>query len=248
MNLDVVKGKTLLIVDDEPDLRGPLVMEFESLGCKVFEAGSGHEALEIVKREKIDAVISDIRMPDGDGVELLRNIKELHHAVPVVMLITGFSDLSREEAYHLGAEAILAKPFDLDEIDRAVSRILTPREERWAAEVDAGKIKRTLSEKYSDLQEALAGGRLGLGRGGIFVQLLADQPATGQLVGLKIQFSSGELLLLEGAGVVRWVRREEADGLPKGCGIEFESLSSETRATILKLTSAMTPKPYIPKA
>jgi CheY-like chemotaxis protein len=187
-------------------------------------------------------------MPGGDGVELLRNIKKLHHAVPVVMLITGFSDLSREEAYHLGAEAILAKPFDLDEIDLAVERILTPREVRWASEVDAGKIKRTVEEKFEGFEQALADGLLGLGRGGIFVRLAADYPIAGQVVGLKIQFTSGDLLVIEGSGVVRWARREEAEGLPKGCGIEFESLSEKTSGKILELTSALEPKPFIPKA
>lgn len=247
MNLEVFQGKTLLIVDDEPDLRGPLVTEFESLGCRVFEAANGRQAFEIIRREKIDAVVSDIRMPGGDGVELLRNIKTLHHDFPVVMLITGFSDLSREEAYDLGAEVILAKPFNLDDIDNAVLRILTPRAERWASQPDEARIRRTIERQFEELAKSEASGELRVGRGGIFLGSSDSQPLLGEAVRIDIRFATGEILHIEGTGIARWVRRDGSLNLPPGYGLEFESLSPSTREKILTLTEALKLTAYIPK-
>jgi CheY-like chemotaxis protein len=245
---DIFKGKSLLIVEDENDLREPLVEEFENLGCRVFEACNGADAFEIIKKEKIDAVISDIRMPGGDGIELLKNIKSIHHACPVVMLITGFSDLSKEDAYHLGAEAILSKPFDLDEIDLAVQRILTAREVRWDREIVSEKLKKTFDLSFPTLSEAITSGSINLGRGGLFVGISQDRLCAGDFVSLHIRFGGGELLFIEGSGVIRWVRFKDQEGLPRGCGVEFESLHRETKEKIISLTEALNIKPFIPKA
>lgn len=248
VSLDNLRGKTLLVVDDEPDLREPLVIEFESLGCRVLQAANGKDAFEIVKKEKVDAVISDIRMPGGDGIELLRNIKELHHEFPMVMLITGFSDLSREDAYHLGAEAILSKPFDLDELDRAVSRILQPPEERWEKPTDPKAVKNAIEAEFADFSDALKKGAIRFGRGGIFFRQTAGQPYPGHTVAIKIRFATGDILSLEGTGIVRWVRREDTPTLPQGTGIEFDYLDGATREKVLKFVAALKLKEFIPRA
>ena len=138
------------IVEDEVDLREPLATEFESWGCEVFQAGDGKAAFELVQRHKIDAVVTDVRMPGGDGVELLAKIKDLNDAVPVVMLITGFADLSKEDAYDLGAECILAKPFSLDEILAAVRRIVTDRDVRWRGGPNVAEIRHHIEAGFTD--------------------------------------------------------------------------------------------------
>jgi CheY-like chemotaxis protein len=243
---EILKQKTLLIVDDEADLREPLVQEFESLGCKVFQAKNGHDAYEIVLREKIDAVISDIRMPGGDGIEFLKRVKLLHHECPMVMLITGFSDLSHEEAFDLGAEAVLSKPFDLDAIDEAVVKILTPKNERWKTPVVEARIKCTIERSFLALDQAIAEGGLALGRGGFFLKEFAI-PARGEMIKFQIRFQAGEILTLEGNGILRWSRSVEDEHLPLGCGIEFEYLSEEVRSSIIALIEKSKLVPFIPK-
>ncbi len=244
---EILKGKTLLIVEDEPDLRAPLVEEFESLGCTVREATNGRDAFTIIQSERIDAVISDVRMPGGDGVELLRNIKSLHYAFPVVMLITGFSDLSKEDAYHLGAEAILSKPFDLDDIDAAVVKILTPREERWDGPIPSN-VRVRIERTFASLSEAVTSGTFSLGRGGLFLGGSDLKASLGEFVGVHVRFSTGELLVLEGGGRVRWLRPQETSGLAAGIGIEFESLSPDAKRAVITLTDEMEVRPYIPKS
>lgn len=244
---EILRGKTLLIVEDEADLREPLATEFQSLGCQVFQAGSGRTALEILRREKIDAVISDVRMPGGDGIDLLKSIKESNHNFPVIMLITGHSDFSKADAYHLGAEAILSKPFDLDDIDAAVVKILTPREQQWSAP-PSDPVAKTLVEKtFSSVRAAAENGYLGLGRGGIFLKQSESQASSGQNVRFNIHFETGEIRRLDGTGIVRWARTREEGGLPSGMGIEFESLGETARREVLVLTEALKTKPFIPK-
>lgn len=239
-------GKTLLIVEDEVDLREPLVSEFEHLGCKVFQASNGVKAFEIVSQESVDLVISDIRMPGGDGIELLKKIRERTQDVPVVMLITGFSDISLEESYELGAEAVLSKPFDLDEIEETVGRLLTPPEQRWANEARHSSVTRHVEKTFESLEMAEASGSFALGRGGFFV----DTPdvRAGRPLSFYIKFESGDLLLLEGTGTARWVRPLDGEDFKAGCGIEFASLSDATRADVVRLTQALLRTAFLPRA
>ena len=246
-NPNSLSGKTLLIAEDEADLREPLAMEFSSLGCKVFEACNGVEGFKIVSTEAIDVVVSDIRMPGGDGIEMLKKIKALDQQLPVVMFITGFSDVSREEAYDLGAEAILTKPFDLDEIEETVERLVEPIESRWAAAAAANVVRQRVERTYQTLEAAMKEGSFALGRGGFFMNK-ADQPlmpTRGGNVSFAITFAQGDVFVIEGTGVTRWIRTQDLqDGHP-GFGIEFESLSESSRQQVLALTGGT--RSYLPR-
>lgn len=110
-NLDL-KGKVILIVDDEDELREALVFDFKRRQCQVFEARDGLEAYEIFLRQKIDIVISDVCMPKGNGVDLLKKIRALHPDMPIVLLATGFADISSDDGVRLGALAVLDKPIN----------------------------------------------------------------------------------------------------------------------------------------
>ena len=105
-------GKTILVVDDEKAICKTLALFLTSFGATVFEANSGRSACEIIKKNKIDFVITDVKMPDGDGVELLDNIKKYNPDLPIVLMVTGFADISREEARKKGAIDLLNKPID----------------------------------------------------------------------------------------------------------------------------------------
>lgn len=248
VHLPHLPGKTVLIAEDERDLREPLAMEFRALGCTVFEAGNGRQAFAIVQREKIDAVVSDIRMPGGDGIELLKNIKSLHQGFPVVMLITGFADLPRCEAYDLGAEAILSKPFDLDEIDAALNRILTPKESCWRQPIDAEKLRCKIQKEFASLAQAQREGALALGRGGVYLRALDTPVQIGKQLAFHVNFSEERERALDGSGIVRWHRKTDDGVLPAGVGIEFEFLSDASRASLLQLTEISRTVAFIPRA
>jgi excisionase family DNA binding protein len=107
-------GKTVLVVDDEDVIR-----DFFSralTGYKVLTASSGEEALSIIKKDKPDLVLLDIKMPGIDGIETLRKIKEIDSRIVVIML-SAFATLENNiTAARLGAYTSIAKPFDLEEM------------------------------------------------------------------------------------------------------------------------------------
>lgn len=107
-------------MDDEEPIRNVLKEHFELDDFQVFTAESGNKALEVLSKETIDFVISDVRMPDGDGEMLLREIKELNNDIPLILLVSGFSELSREDAIELGALDYLTKPFNLEQVEKII--------------------------------------------------------------------------------------------------------------------------------
>lgn len=121
------KNYTLLIVDDEEALRNTIVFDFKRKGFNVIAAANGTEALAVLRKTRVDLVLSDIRMPAGDGVSMLEQIRADHPAIPVVIFITGFADVTTEECLKKGAAAVLSKPFDrkklLDSVTEALSKL-----------------------------------------------------------------------------------------------------------------------------
>lgn len=113
----------LLVVDDDNDMRAAVVRMFEKRKFQVYQANSGKEAFEIVKRHPIDLVLSDVRMPNGTGVELLGWIRARHPDTPIVVLATGYSDL-KEDLLKIGATAMVGKPFDRKELLDMVDALL----------------------------------------------------------------------------------------------------------------------------
>lgn len=111
-NVSPLKEKSILIVDDEMELRRAIAFDFKRRGCIVYEAANGNEAFEIVMKNPIHIVVSDVRMPNGTGLELLKRIRQQHPTIPIVLLATGFADLSEHEALKLGALGLIEKPID----------------------------------------------------------------------------------------------------------------------------------------
>ncbi len=105
-----------MIVDDSPAMRSVVrrvieISGFELSAC--FEASSGQEALEILKHEWVDAILTDINMPEMDGEELLRRVRadELLHSIPVIVISTDATEKRIAQMLALGAQGYIAKPF-----------------------------------------------------------------------------------------------------------------------------------------
>ena len=114
----------ILIVDDEVDICDMMMFTFDSKGFETFTANDAESAFEVVKKVPIDVVVSDIRMPKGGGMRLLSDIKSYNSTTPKVFLITGFSDITPEEAIKAGAEAVLSKPIKLKDLVEEIQRSL----------------------------------------------------------------------------------------------------------------------------
>jgi DNA-binding response OmpR family regulator len=101
----------ILVVDDEPDLVASYERFLRRKGYRVVSAGSRGAGLTLVEREPLALVITDLRLPDGDGLDLVRAARRLPTPTPC-MVVTGFvSEASRTASLAAGASAFLAKPF-----------------------------------------------------------------------------------------------------------------------------------------
>lgn len=112
--------KTVLIVDDEDALRSGLVKAFKLKGFNVLDASNAADAYKIVTTTHVDMVISDICMPEEDGVSLLEKIRVDYPEIPVVIFITGFSDYTHDECVSKGAKTVFTKPFKIKELVQSV--------------------------------------------------------------------------------------------------------------------------------
>jgi putative two-component system response regulator len=121
------KSNRLLIVDDEPVIREVLLERLESAGYHCQVAKNSKEALALIASQSFSLILSDISMPGGDGISMLRRIKSTHPNLDVVML-TGVVDVDTAiRAMRLGASDYLSKPFNLDEVVLTIERALEKR-------------------------------------------------------------------------------------------------------------------------
>src|SRR6187551_343929 len=120
--------KQILVVDDEPNLRRVLSAQLERDGYDVHTAEDGEQALTILKENHIDLVITDLRMPRIDGMELLRRAQKLDAELPVVMITAHGTVDNAVEALKTGAFDYLTKPFDQAEVRTIVAKALRTRD------------------------------------------------------------------------------------------------------------------------
>jgi nitrogen regulation protein NR(I) len=116
--------KQILVVDDEPNLRRVLRAQLERDGYDVHTAEDGELALALLREHHIDLVITDLRMPKLDGMELLRRITALEDAMPVVMITAHGTVDTAVEALKTGAFDYITKPFDQDDVRTIVRKAL----------------------------------------------------------------------------------------------------------------------------
>ena len=117
----------ILVVDDEKSMRQLLEIALGKDGHRITVAESGGKACELIDKGSFDLVISDIKMPDMSGVEVLRYIKETDPGIPVIMVTAYASAETAVEALRLGAYDYLTKPFKIDELKANIRNALEKR-------------------------------------------------------------------------------------------------------------------------
>jgi|SoiMethySBSTD1v2_1073268.scaffolds.fasta_scaffold846030_2 two-component system phosphate regulon response regulator PhoB len=123
----------VLIVDDDPDIQRLVNYNFSKAGFEVVEAGSGRKALESVQKQPPDLIILDLMLPDIDGVEVCRTLRqrESTRRIPIIMLTARGEEVDRVIGFELGADDYVSKPFSPRELVlRAKSIFRRIKEER----------------------------------------------------------------------------------------------------------------------
>jgi len=123
----------ILVVDDSSVMRSLLISTLDGLGdVQVTETGSGFEALRLLARKKFDLIITDINMPDINGLELVSFVKRhpVYQTIPLIIVTTERGVRDREKGIALGAQEYLIKPFDPKQLQALAAKYLVAGKER----------------------------------------------------------------------------------------------------------------------
>jgi len=123
-----MKGRQILVVDDEPKMRRVLEIMLQKMGHRVLGAGNGVEALAAFRANSVDLVITDLRMPEMDGIELLTQLRAQESDVPVMVITAHGTIETAVTAMKHGACDYILRPFDIDVVEHAVERVLNDAE------------------------------------------------------------------------------------------------------------------------
>lgn len=121
-------GKLIMMVDDSPSLRQVVGIALRGAGYEVLEACDGRDALGKLKGQKVHLIVSDVNMPNMDGIALVKAVKQLpnYKFTPIMMLTTESEQSKKMEGKEAGAKAWLVKPFQPPILLDAVSKLVLP--------------------------------------------------------------------------------------------------------------------------
>jgi two-component system chemotaxis response regulator CheY len=116
----------VLTVDDSTSMRQMVAFTLKSAGFDVMEASDGVEALEIAKQNKFDLVVTDVNMPNMDGISLIRELRALddYKFIPMLMLTTESASDKKSEGKAAGATGWIVKPFNPDQLLATIKRVI----------------------------------------------------------------------------------------------------------------------------
>lgn len=121
-------AKTIMIIDDSASLRQVVAIALKGAGYEVVEACDGADALKKLDGRKLHLIISDVNMPNMDGISFLKAAKQLpaYKFTPVIMLTTESGDAMKQQGQAAGAKAWVVKPFQPAQLLTAVSKLVLP--------------------------------------------------------------------------------------------------------------------------
>ncbi len=121
-------AKTIMIVDDSASLRQVVAIALKGAGYDVIEGSDGKDALGKLTGQKVHLIISDVNMPNMDGIAFVSAVKQLpaYRFTPVIMLTTESQESKKREGQAAGAKAWVLKPFKPDQLLTAVQKLILP--------------------------------------------------------------------------------------------------------------------------
>ncbi len=141
------KQKRILAVDDEPNMRRLLEISLRQAGYQAASAANGKEALEVLKAEKIDLVVSDLHMPGMSGLDLLKHIRVENEGLPFIIVTAQGEIKTAVNAMKLGASDYILRPFDLETLEVAIAKALDIQK----LQVENAYLKSTTQSTYEGL-------------------------------------------------------------------------------------------------
>jgi FixJ family two-component response regulator len=229
--MDENSDKTILIVDDEPDIRDVLVISLQDMGYRTVEAENASHAFTVFKKENPHIVVTDIKMPGGDGIELLRKIKHENPETEVIM-ITGHGDMNLAiRSLKYDATDFITKPINVDALEIALRRAQEKIVMRRRLQDYTRSLEQLVREK-TELQDHLASLGLMIGSISHGMKGSAHQPGRGLYLvssGLRKKDLKRRGRRLQGRQRNRRAHPQDGAGYPllrQGTGVEKSACSS----------------------
>lgn len=119
-------GKTILTADDSASMRQMIVFTLKGAGYEVVEAVDGKDGLSMVSQSKVDMIITDLNMPNMDGIEMIRNVRTMppYKFIPIILLTTESQDGKKKEGKAAGATGWITKPFKPEQLLAVIKKVL----------------------------------------------------------------------------------------------------------------------------
>ena len=119
-------AKTFLIVDDSASMRQLVSSTIKGMGHSMLIAENGRDALNKLGDGKIDIVITDLNMPDMDGIELIKKLRSMpaHKFIPIIILTTDAQEEKKREAKQSGASGWIVKPFSPEQLQDVINKFV----------------------------------------------------------------------------------------------------------------------------
>ena len=246
-------GMTLMLVDDSQDLLDFLKEAMAQEFAEIITSQSGNKAYASLSTEKMpDIIISDVNMPDGDGFRLCRKIKEdkRYSHIPVILLTARGEQQSQSDSYRVGADAFLAKPFEIETLIELTKGMLRKREEVRKRYFDTED--KTVSD-YGSNEESFI---LKLNK--VIAEHLDDPDLDQQMICMELGMSRAALFnkmkTITGSGAKEYItklRLEKAKSLIENSNLTIAEISEKTGfasqsyfSTAFKNYTGMTPSQY----
>ena len=233
--------KKIMVVEDNDEIRSLVASVLEQKGFEVIHAHSGRAAEKLLADQECDLVLTDNRMNDGDGIELLEWVRERDPVTPPVMMMTAYADFGIAEALARGARELLTKPVKMTDLLNAVKMHLVPDEEKFRQKT-VGQNNVTLnykSREFADSSETLQ-----WGHGGCFIgSMTALRP--GSTMEFAMVFEKEEERW-SGSARIRWTRSHVHQRFLIGYGMEFLRLDEPMRSWFLERRKENPTAEFIP--
>ena len=131
----------ILVVEDDKNLRKLIVTCLEKASYTVFETHNGEEALDLMDKEYVDLIVTDIMMPEMDGYELIKSLREANYNTPI-LIITAKEDIEdKRQGFNLGADDYMVKPINIDELIFRVKSLLRRSNQANERKIKIGEVE-----------------------------------------------------------------------------------------------------------
>lgn len=227
---------TILIVDDEPQLLTIFGSWFKREGCRILLAENGAEGLKLASQNRVDLVISDIRMPVMSGIELAQRLGKHPGSMPQMLFVSSAGEIEDRELYDLGVARMLHKPIGRQKLVEAARLCLLDKDKRWSTppNPDEGTIRDLVSQASEPPSD-----RIAFGRGGLCLCSNANLQK-GHLV--RVNLTSELDAPASIVATVQWVAPQHWLS-----GLEIRYVDQIGRASVIRVTDNAGVNAFIPR-